>query len=76
MIPQKAGLNHAILDMASGETRRPLQYKRRQAGGRLIVVPAPYTSRSAPAAGGRHKRTGLLMGGSLVSHAASPPVQM
>jgi len=43
-VAQKAGLNRSLLDVAPGETRRQVEYKMSRAGGRLIVVPAPYTS--------------------------------
>ncbi len=51
MIAQKAGLNHAILDMAPGETRRQIEYKMQRAGDQLIVVPAPYSSQQCSCCG-------------------------
>lgn len=43
-VRQKAGLNRSILDQGWGEFRRQLGYKLSWAGGKLVEVPAAYTS--------------------------------
>jgi putative transposase len=47
----KAGLNTAILDSGMGRLRRLLEYKMPLNGGRLVVVPAAYTSRTCSQCG-------------------------
>mgnify|MGYP001576205836 CR=1 FL=1 len=49
----KAGLNRAILDAGFAEFRRLLDYKLRLHGGRLLIVPAPYTSQDCSRCGAR-----------------------
>jgi putative transposase len=44
----KSGLNKAILDQGWFEFRRQLEYKLDWAGGRLVAVPAHYTSLTCP----------------------------
>jgi putative transposase len=46
MVRQKAGLNRAILDQGWGMFSRFLAYKLADRGGRLIEVPAAYTSQT------------------------------
>jgi putative transposase len=53
-VKQKAGLNPSILDQSWSEFRRQLEYKLEWAGGRLIAVPARYTSRTCPHCGHHH----------------------
>jgi len=48
---QKAGLNRAILDQGWGMFSRFLGYKLADRGGRLIEVPAAYTSQTCAACG-------------------------
>ena len=48
---KKRGLNKAIHDQGWASFRQMLQYKTTWNGGRLIVVPAAYTSRTCPACG-------------------------
>ena len=43
-VARKAGLNRAILDKGWGELRRQLAYKLAWRGGRLVEVPAAYSS--------------------------------
>lgn len=43
-VRQKAGLNRSILDVSFGAIRVRLGQKLAASGGRLILVPAPYTS--------------------------------
>lgn len=50
-VTAKSGLNRAILDQGWGEFRRQLEYKCVWAGGELIAVPAPNTSRTCPDCG-------------------------
>lgn len=50
-VRQKAGLNRSILDQGWGAFRIMLDYKLAQRGGRLINVPAAYTSRTCSACG-------------------------
>lgn len=45
-VRQKAALNRGILDAAWGEFYRQLTYKVQWRGGRVILVPAAYTSRT------------------------------
>jgi putative transposase len=45
-VRQKAGLNRGILDAAWGEFARQLAYKVQWRGGRVMLVPAAYTSRT------------------------------
>jgi len=47
----KAGLNRSLLAQGWGELRRQLAYKCKRALGRLIEVPAPYTSQTCSACG-------------------------
>jgi putative transposase len=47
-VAAKSGLNKAILDQGWGEFRRQLDYKLAWKGGRLIAVPAHYTSQECP----------------------------
>ena len=47
----KAGLNQAILDQGWFEFRRQLGYKAAWNGGRLVAVPAAYTSQECSACG-------------------------
>ena len=42
----KSGLNKSILDQGWFEFRRQLEYKLEWLGGELVLVPAPYTSRT------------------------------
>jgi putative transposase len=44
----KSGLNKSILDQGWFEFRRQLEYKLKWAGGRLVAVPAHYTSLTCP----------------------------
>lgn len=50
-VRQKAGLNRAILDQGWGMFRIMLAYKLADRGGRLIEVPAQYTSQTCSACG-------------------------
>jgi putative transposase len=50
-VRQKAGLNRAILDQGWGRFRTMLAYKLADRGGRLIEVPAAYTSQTCSACG-------------------------
>jgi putative transposase len=50
-VKQKAGLNRAILDQGWGMFRVMLNYKLAERGGRLIEVPALYTSQICAACG-------------------------
>jgi len=50
-VRQKAGLNRAILDQGWGMFSRFLGYKLADRGGRLIEVPAAYTSQTCAACG-------------------------
>ncbi len=54
MVRQKAGLNRAILDQGWGMFRIMLAYKLADRGGRLIEVPAAYTSQICPVCGHVH----------------------
>lgn len=47
----KAGLNTAILEQGWSEFRRQIEYKQDWRGGRVLVVPAPNTSRRCSACG-------------------------
>jgi len=47
-VRQKSGLNRAILDQGWFEFRRQLDYKVQWAGGKLVLVPAHYTSQTCP----------------------------
>src|SRR2546429_3618278 len=47
-VPQKFGLNHAILQGSPFELRRQLEYKTQWSGGRLYPVPPQNTSRTCP----------------------------
>lgn len=47
-VRQKAGLNRAILDQGWGAFRILLAYKLADRGGRLVEVPAAYTSQTCP----------------------------
>ena len=47
-VRQKSGLNRAILDQGWFEFRRQLDYKLQWAGGKLVLVPAHYTSQTCP----------------------------
>ena len=51
MVRQKAGLNRAILDQGWGGFRIMLGYKLADRGGRLIEVPAAYTSQTCAECG-------------------------
>jgi putative transposase len=51
MVRQKAGLNRAILDQGWGGFRIMLGYKLAERGGRLIEVPAAYTSQTCTECG-------------------------
>jgi putative transposase len=51
MVRQKAGLNRAILDQGWGTFRTILSYKLADRGGRLIEVPAAYTSQTCAECG-------------------------
>ena len=48
-VRQKAGLNRAILDQGWGMFRALLRYKLAHRGGRLVEVPAAYTSQTCSA---------------------------
>ena len=50
-VRQKAGLNRAILDQGWGMFRAMLAYKLADRGGRLVEVPAAYTSQTCAACG-------------------------
>ncbi len=50
-VKQKAGLNRAILDQGWSMFRAMLAYKLADRGGRLIEVPAAYTSQTCPVCG-------------------------
>lgn len=50
-VRQKAGLNRSVLDASFAEFRRQLGYKLAARGGRLVAVPAPYTSQRCSACG-------------------------
>lgn len=50
----KAGLNRAILDSGMGQIRQMLTYKMPLNGGRLVVVPAAYTSKTCSKCGSRN----------------------
>ena len=50
-VRQKAGLNRAILDQGWGAFRIMLAYKLADRGGRLVEVPAAYTSQTCSACG-------------------------
>jgi putative transposase len=50
-VKQKSGLNRAILDQGWTEFRRQLGYKQEWRGGRLLAVPAPYSSQECPGCG-------------------------
>ena len=50
-VRQQSGRNRSILDQSWGEFRRQLEYKARWAGGRVIAVPAMYTSQTCPECG-------------------------
>lgn len=50
-VRQKAGLNKSILDQGWGEFVRQLAYKTEWRGGRLMKVPAAYTSQTCSACG-------------------------
>jgi putative transposase len=51
MVRQKAGLNRAILDQGWGAFRVMLGYKLADRGGKLIEVPAAYTSQTCAVCG-------------------------
>lgn len=53
-VRQKAGLNRAILDQGWGAFRTMLAYKLADRGGRLVEVPAAYTSQTCPVCGHVH----------------------
>jgi putative transposase len=61
-VRQKAGLNRSILDQGWGMFRTMLAYKLAERGGRLIEVPAAYTSQTCA-------ECGLIDAGSRVSQA-------
>jgi len=46
MVPQKAGLNRSILDVAPGQFREFLKSKAFEAGGQVILVDPKYTSQT------------------------------
>ena len=50
-VKQKAGLNRAILDQGWSMFRTMLAYKLADRGGRLVEVPAAYTSQTCPVCG-------------------------
>ena len=50
-VRQKAGLNRAILDQGWSMFRTMLAYKLADRGGRLVEVPAAYTSQTCPVCG-------------------------
>lgn len=50
-VRQKAGLNRAILAQGWGAIATMLDYKLEAAGGRLVKVPAAYSSQTCPACG-------------------------
>ena len=50
-VRQKAGLNRSILNQGWGQFAAMLDYKLEAAGGRLIYVPAAYTSQTCSACG-------------------------
>ena len=50
-VKQKSGLNRSILDQGWFEFRRQLDYKLQWAGGKLVLVPAHYTSQTCPSCG-------------------------
>lgn len=47
----KSGLNRSILDQGWGEFRRQLEYKQLWRGGKVIVIPAQYTSQKCSCCG-------------------------
>jgi putative transposase len=47
-VSQKSGLNRSILDQGWSEFRRQLEYKMAWSGGKVIAVPAQYTSQTCP----------------------------
>jgi len=51
-VRQKAGLNRAILDQGWGAFRTMLAYKLADRGGKLVEMPAAYTSQTCPVCGG------------------------
>ncbi len=51
MVRQKAGLNRSILDQGWGGFRVMLGYKLAERGGRLIEIPAAYTSQTCSVCG-------------------------
>ena len=51
MVKQKSGLNRAILDQGWSMFRTMLAYKLADRGGRLVEVPAAYTSQTCSACG-------------------------
>jgi putative transposase len=53
----KAGLNRAVLAQGWGELRRQLAYKCERTGGRLVEVPAPYTSQRCSRCHAVHHRS-------------------
>jgi putative transposase len=50
-VRQKAGLNRSILDQGWGEFRQMLDYKLAERGGRLVTVPAAYSSQTCAECG-------------------------
>lgn len=50
-VSQKSGLNRSILNQAWGQLASLLDYKLEAAGGRLVLVPAAYTSQTCQACG-------------------------
>ncbi len=57
MVRQKAGLNRAILDQGWGMFRTMLAYKLADRGGRLVEVPAAYTSQTCAQCGAADARS-------------------
>jgi len=47
-VRQKAGLNQSILEQGWSEYRRQLEYKAIWTGGRVVAVPAMFTSQTCP----------------------------
>src|SRR5210317_1197258 len=54
-VKAKSGLNKSILDQGWFEARQMLEYKQRWSGGKLVVVPAQYTSQKCSKCGHTEK---------------------
>ena len=53
-VKAKSGLNKSILDQGWSELKRQLEYKLNWLGGKLLLVPAQYTSQTCPKENCRH----------------------